>query len=381
MVGGKGRGGGRRRWQHCPMATPAVFSASLPAAPVAPRRAWRLGPLLALVLLVLGWHAWLVAWMSPGAPPAPRAGTAPVVQLRSLVLPALPAQAEERTVQVVNPPPSPPPAAGRPRPVEAALQAAPMPATAEAPPAETLPARQPITAQPGLQAADSLAEADSGEAPPLYATRLPAPVQLHYSLRINGQAGAARLVWQHDGQRYRLSLQAEAGSGAPLLAQTSVGALDGNGLAPERFVDRRRSGPQQAANFRQDIGRIGYSGPALQHPAWPGAQDRLSWLAQVAAILAAAEAPPAALRLFVTDARGHAGLWQLQRQPDQLGGTPWGEALLQHWQREPPRPEGLRIDLWLAADPAAPSGLWPLRLRWLVPRSGDVAELQLLAAP
>jgi len=230
--------------------------------------------------------------------------------------------------------------------------------------------------------AAGIIDADAGTPPPLYATRPPPPAQLRYALRYNGRSGEALLAWQHDGAHYQLTLDGHAADGQLLVAQASSGALDEHGLAPERFVDRRRAGRQQAANFRRDIGRIGYSGPGHQHPAWPGAQDRLSWLVQLLAILAAGnEAPPAELRLFVTDAFGHAGLWQLQRQPDAIGPTPWGAQALQHWWREPPQPEGLRVDLWLVAQPETPALAWPLRLRFAVPRSGDVFELVLLAMP
>jgi hypothetical protein len=37
--------------------------------------------------------------------------------------------------------------------------------------------------------------------------------------------------------------------------------------------------------------------------------------------------------------------------------------------------------VWLAAQAGTPAGTWPLRLRFAVPRSGDVFELVLLAAP
>ena len=378
--------------------TPRESTGALPAAAALPRRTWRPVPVLAVLLLVLGGHAWLVGLVAPAAPRAgtPRVG-AGVVQLRSLPLPAPAAESLPPRADAAKPraPQRPPvranaPAAASPAPgdvvgdvvadvvggVVAAMQ--PKPGDAPAAAVATTPA-------PGTStSADAAAEAgapSTGEPPPLCPAPPPPPVQLRYALRINGHLGDALLVWQHDGQRYRLTLDGQARTGAALLAQASEGVLDGNGLAPERFVDRRRGGPQQAANFRQDIGRIGYSGPPQQHPAWPGAQDRLSWLAQLAAILAAADAPPTELRLFVTDARGNAGLWQLQRQPDTTGTTPWGDAPLQHWQREPPRPEGLRVDLWLAASAAAPAGHWPLRLRFAVPRSGDVVELQLLAPP
>ncbi|GCL64296.1 hypothetical protein AQPW35_33770 [Rubrivivax pictus] len=228
-------------------------------------------------------------------------------------------------------------------------------------------------------AIDTEADGEAGPAglpPPLYPTQLPPPTQLRYALLHNGQAGDAWLTWQHDGQRYQLTLQAQTAAGVPLLQQASAGLLESHGLAPDRFTDRRRQGRTQAANFRRDTGQISYSGPPQQHPAWPGAQDRLSWLAQLVAVLAATGSPPPeAVTLFVTDARGQAGLWQLQRQPDELLSTPGGAWPAQRWLREPPRPEGLRIEVWLPADPAGPAGAWPLRLRLLVPRSGHQLEL------
>ena len=38
----------------------------------------------------------------------------------------------------------------------------------------------------------------------------------------------------------------------------------------------------------RDIGRITFSGPSLEYPLFPGVQDRLSWIAQLAAIAQAA---------------------------------------------------------------------------------------------
>jgi hypothetical protein len=289
--------------------------------------------------------------------------------------------------------PQQPPTAQAAQPVRRATSDA---TPAAAPPTASPPARSGpagLTATEGLAGpverpgADAAAAADpdespAGEPPPLYRTQLPPPAQQRYSLRLNGQVGEALLTWHHDGRHYRLTLDGRGGGGAPLLSQSSSGGVDAHGLAPDRYVDSRRGGRTQAASFRRDIGRIGYSGPPQQHPAWPGAQDRLSWLAQLAAILAATDGPPPeALRLFVTDARGHAGLWQLQRQPDTTGPTPWGDAALQHWRRQPPRPEGLLVDVWLARDAGSPAGAWPVRLRMQVPRSGDVVDLQWLAAP
>jgi hypothetical protein len=355
-----------------------------------PRRALRAAPLLALAGLVLAGHAWLAQLLAPALPRPGLPQGGPVL-LRSLPpVAALPPAGPDAAPAAPAAAPAPPPArtaVGRPPPLQAAItppsaEAEPVPSPDAAAPADTAAAARsmphPVVIDP---LADAVAPPDAeGEPPPLYATRIPPPVALTYTLlRDDGrtrQTGTAGLAWQHDGRSYQLTLEALADDGRPLLVQASSGTLDAHGLVPERFVDRRAGGRQRAANFRHDTGRIGYSGPTHEHPAWPGAQDRLSWLAQLAAVLAAAGQPPDALRLFVADATGQAGLWQLQRLTDTAEPLP-GAPAAQHWRRDPPRPEGLRIDVWLPPPGGAGPAGWPLRLRFTVPRSGHLLELML----
>jgi hypothetical protein len=281
-----------------------------------------------------------------------------------------------------------PPVAQRPQPAPMPPAAPPLPAAAPAPAvatspdaparlAETPPAA--MAAPPGRAASAPLAdEAELPDErpvqpPPLYATQVPPPVQLRYALRYNGRPGQATLTWQHDGQRYQLALLGQ-GMQQALVEQLSQGGFDAAGLAPERFTDRRRGRGWQAANFQREAGLISFSGPQLTYPAWPGAQDRLSWLAQWVAIQAAAPSALPAVSLFVVDARGHGGLWHFASQGEVMLEAPGGPLAAQLWRRDPPRPEGLRVELWQV--PAL--GPWPARLRFTAVRSGDVFELQRL---
>ena len=368
--------------------------------------------LLVLALLVLCLHAWLASRWWPGPPRSSlRPGPAPTLQVRQLGVWAPPAASESGApLAATAPGPDAQPllaaprarppqgresptttaaaaltvaepalaldsaaaVAARPSMVSTASAIATATATATATPTDAAAAAPRTEWAAGVDLPDASAD-DGGTPPPLYPTRLPAPTHLRYALSYNGQPGEATLRWPHDGQRYAMALDGVAqAADRPLLAQASQGALDANGLAPDRFVDRRRGGRQQAANFRRDIERIGFSGPPRQFPAWPGAQDRLSWLAQLAAILAAGHAEPE-VRLFVVDARGQGGNWRLQRLPDERLDTPSGEVWMQRWQREPPRPEGLQVQAWL--DPTR--GHWPALLRFTALRSGDVIELRL----
>ena len=100
----------------------------------------------------------------------------------------------------------------------------------------------------------------------------------------------AQLIWRPDAAAasYTLSL----GLGA--VGSASVGALDLHGIAPERHVETRRGREVRAANFQRQAGaetggagRITFSGPRIEHPLLPGVQDRLSWMLQLAGVLAA----------------------------------------------------------------------------------------------
>jgi len=391
---------------------PAPPPARCAAAPAAGRpRRGRLAVAAGALAAVL-WLHWLLIGALRPAPRAGARGEAPAelaaLQVRTLAPPRAGA---------LGPAPAPPPlapvsaAAGPPPPVPVAVPVPvpePRPAAPTAEPAP-VPAPGPAPERPGVPAAprDASAgedgapatEAAAGEPPPVYPTRLPPPVQLRYRLRYHGQGGEARLAWWHDGQAYRLRLDGRAADGTPLVEQLSQGAVDAAGLAPQRFVDRRRGRGWLAANVERPApwpggaasagggappgasaapGRVRYSGPRREHPAWPGGQDRLSWVAQLAAILAAApQPPPAAWRLYVVDARGEAGVWDLVDQGEVTLDAPLGAATARHWRRDPPQPEGLRVEAWTDAA----RGHWPLRLRFTAGRGGEVFELDLAEEP
>lgn len=400
-----------------------MSASPVPPPPGAPPASRRPAPrLLALVAAVLAAHAWLVAQWTPGGwRPGSGHGPAPRPVLLVTAMPpqaprlpvAAPAAAAEDPVPA-SPPPAPAPVAppdraDGPRAPDARLDAAvggpidapvdgPSPATAAAPTA--WPARPAAAASQAALELDPEAESAvppppaEGSPPPVYATRIPLPVLLRYALASTRAAaapgpgsaasaaplaGEARLQFRHDGQRYQLQFEAQAG-GRPLVEQRSVGGFDPAGLAPERFTDRRRARGAQAANFRRDAGRIGFSGPRIDYPLLPGTQDRLSVLAQLAAIAAAGasgEAGPARLQIMVADARGWVEAWEWQFDGHETVDTPLGSLLLAHWRREPARPEGLRLEAWL--DPSR--GHWPARLRSTLLRNGQVLDLRLSAEP
>ncbi|MFZ4651963.1 MAG: DUF3108 domain-containing protein [Rubrivivax sp.] len=250
------------------------------------------------------------------------------------------------------------------------------PATAAA---ETLPTSPARSADPVAQSDDpedaAPAVAYAGRAPPVLPTRIaPAFVQ-GYTMRRGAQAGRAELRLERGAEQYRLSLRGRV-EGGRLLEQTSQGGFDAAGVAPERFVDRRRGRAGQAANFDRAAGRIIYSGPGVEQPLHAGAQDRLSWIVQLAAVVQADPGrwnPGERLPLYVTGARGDAQLWlfEIRERADlELPGVQVAHAL--RLTREPQRPYDSRVEVWL--DPARHH--LPALLRFTQVPQGGTLELQ-----
>lgn len=370
--------------------------------------AWPRLLLLAAAVLLL--HGGLAShWQRPaqpvaGPPDSRRVAVTllpfPQPQPQPAALAALPAVLAPGTVPAVEP--APPPRAAQPdAPPEVALAALARAQKTTAAPAMADPADAPTAQNPpdGTAAMDAPSPAEppdspaspptgAAEPPPVYPALPPTPALLRYHLRHNGQTGEAVLAWRHDGQRYALSFEARLdgpgrapGKRPPLLIeQASLGGFDAAGLAPERFTDRRHGRGWRAANFRRDIGRISFSGPSIEYPAWPGVQDRLSWLVQLVAIQAAAATPPPQISLFVVNARGGGEHWRFEALGDEPVETASGRWPARHWRRLPERPErpdSQRVDVWLAPG----LGHWPLQLRVTSLRTGDETVWRLAADP
>jgi hypothetical protein len=150
--------------------------------------------------------------------------------------------------------------------------------------------------------------------PPTYRTRLPPPATLRYEVRRGFLRGTGEIRWLPTAEHYRLVLEARI-AGLTLLIQTSEGGIDATGLAPVRFLDQRARRPAQAANLRRDLGKVTFSGPAVEWPLLPGTQDRLSWMIQLAGIAAAEPellVEGGRIAMVVVGARGEAEVWALR---------------------------------------------------------------------
>jgi hypothetical protein len=208
---------------------------------------------------------------------------------------------------------------------------------------------------------------------PVYATRLPAAGSWRYALTRGIANGEAQLDWRPDDARQRYSLHLEGFiAGISVLDWASTGALDGAGIAPERFVIRRRGRDSQAANFQRDAGKITWSGPTHEVPLLPGVQDRLSWMLQLPAVVEAAPqqfGTSSSVVLMVIGARGGADVWTFKV----LGSERVGEVPALKLLREARKLRDVQVEVWL--DPAR--GHLPLRALLTQPDGGAPLELQL----
>ena len=206
-----------------------------------------------------------------------------------------------------------------------------------------------LAASPAHRPADAESAADPI---PLYRTRVPPPATLRYALRLAGAAGTAEIRWRPDGEAYGLRLEGRV-EGGPTLTQASDGGFDAAGLAPVRHTDARTRRGMLATNFQRDAGRISFSGSRAQVALARGSQDRLSWMVQLAAVLAAEPAlrqPGAVVSIPVAGLRGEAAVWRFRTvDSDATADLPVGPPLVR-LVRERQGPYD--VDIEVALDPA-----------------------------
>lgn len=299
---------------------------------------------MALLAMVLMLHALLLGRLVPGAGPGWRSEPPRPVQVRQIerpqALPAAQPRAGEGAARAVAA--RPPTARPRERqsPERAAAQMASMPAPLSMASIEELPNSDEV-----IQAVDP-----GGLAVPVYSTQRPPPITLLYEVRRGAAVGQSELAWRPSELNYRLTLLTQIGT-APSTSWASVGGFDPAGLAPLRFTESRRGRELRAANFQRDSGRLSFSGPAVEHPLVAGGQDRLSWMVQLAAVMAAnpalAEAD-AQISIWVAGARGDAEVWTFTVQGTAALDLPIGPVSdVLHLLREPRRPYDTQVQVWL----------------------------------
>jgi hypothetical protein len=359
-------------------------------------------------LLVVLAHAWLLQrapdLVQPGLPasesliirpmqtrqivmsPQPAARASDALGARTLPVPAAQPMAAARPSAIhLHSPDASPPGAPSPQVLTSQLPAPP-PVTAEGAAREMTPALPVPTPAPAPAPASASVPASAiapaaatvpaaGTATPPLA--IPGSVSLRYIVSATSRGRPYQvngtLQWQHDGERYQARLEISAFLlGARV--QTSVGRITEEGLAPTRFGDRARS--EQATHFQRDKGIISFSNNAPDAPLQAGAQDRLSAIVQLGAMLAGAPQryPAGTVVSLQTAGVREAEVWQFSVVGPERLELPGGALEAIKLLRTPRREFDQTIELWLAPT----IQYLPVRVR-ITQGNGDVADQQWLS--
>ena len=301
----------------------------------------------------------------PEPAPAPLMPTAVVSAKPRAARPARPAQPRA----IHNPPSDTPAPAAEPE-VTAATglgsepellaAAEATPVSAPPPPAPPEPKEPPPPARPPREKPPSFsAESLTGSTKLLYKVRAN---KFPYNLN-------AELVWRNLGESYSAKLSYSAfGQNR---SQTSRGQITDVGLAPERFGDKYRS--EVAAHFNRAQGKVTFSANTPDAPLLTGAQDRLSVLVQLGALVASEPqryGPGTTLTIQTIGPRD-ADLWLFTFEATETlelpGGTLQGIKLV----RNPRQAYDQKVEVWLAPQ----LGYLPARIR-ITETNGDSIDQQ-----
>jgi len=201
------------------------------------------------------------------------------------------------------------------------------------------------------------------------------PVRLNYTVQANKFPFSlnSELLWSHNGTHFEARLEFSAFGQSRV--QTSRGEITPEGLAPTRFSDKFRS--EVAAHFDRQKGKVTFSANTPDAPLLAGAQDRLSILVQLAAMVASQpEAYPEASTIAIqTIGPREADTWLFTVGQEEALVLPGGEQTALKLVRNPRKEFDQRVEVWLA--PAM--SYLPVRIR-ITEASGTYVDQKWLAS-
>ena len=184
-------------------------------------------------------------------------------------------------------------------------------------------------------------------------------------------SGTGTLQWSHDSAQYQARLEITA-FGLRLRTWNSSGKLGNQGLQPEHFEDTTRSG-QWNTRFLRDKGVISFSSGSPDQPLQADAQDKLSALLQLGAIVSADPqhySNGESIHFQAADAH-QAERWEFHGSAPETLQLAAGESLVASKFTKEPTPEfNQKIEVWLAPVMA----YLPVRMR-ITESSGSFVDL------
>jgi hypothetical protein len=175
--------------------------------------------------------------------------------------------------------------------------------------------------------------------------------------------GSGLVEWKAERQQYSVHNETRAQLFGKILDARSEGRIDGYGLAPAQFVQKRLRKDATTTSFNADSKTITFSASQQTYPLVGGEQDRTSIVWQLLSVARAAPqkfTPGSEWTFFVAGERD-AEPWIFKVVKREKIVTPKGEFNAIHVFRAPPQDsQGQKLDIWLA-----PTLEWyPVRLRF-----------------
>jgi hypothetical protein len=204
----------------------------------------------------------------------------------------------------------------------------------------------------------------------------PPSAELRYAIKAKQKGipveGEAVTLWKFAGGKFVTTNQVRAALVGKILDTSSEGTVDGGGLAPAAFQEKRFRREPTTTTFDRGGKMIRFSESEQTLPLKGGEQDRSSALWQ---LISLARATPAKARAgsqwsFTVAGRRDADQWTFKAVGQEKISTGAGELNTLHIVRMPPADsKEQQLDIWLA-----PTLEWyPVRLRF-ADKNGDYIE-------
>lgn len=211
-----------------------------------------------------------------------------------------------------------------------------------------------------------------------FQTKPPPSAELKYDVEAlsKGQTyhGGGKITWQTDGSHY--TINGEAGVlFISALDFKSTGEINGFGVAPTLYTEKKFRKPPTSTTFQRDQNTITFSASANNYPRTGGEQDRASIVWQLASIGrgdASQIIPGSVIDLFVAGDKD-AETWRFQVLGQEDIKVSTGTVKTWHLARKPQLGSTEKtLDIWLA-----PEQQWyPVRLRF-TEKDGDYLDMSL----
>jgi hypothetical protein len=220
----------------------------------------------------------------------------------------------------------------------------------------------------GMLAAPGLAQTGAQNEPNTrYKVNLPPSADLAYAIKAKQGGlpveGDGLVHWTASSNKFEIKSETRAALFGKILEAKSEGSVDGYGLAPGSFTEKRIRRDAVTTSFDRASKTIKFGSSSQSYPLKGGEQDRTSALWQLISVARAAPAKfrPGSEWRFVVAGHSDAEPWTFKVLAQERLRTPAGEFNAVHVSRAAPSgSKDQKLDIWLA-----PSLEWyPLRVRF-----------------